>query len=221
MVGVDQYDGRPTVTIACTQLGERDYTRAQAARILAEWCEFFAAGASPIRELEFVSRTPERLFASLVGQTQLESLNVKWGDYEDLSVLQGMTRLHTLRLRGASGVRSLKPLGTLTTLTGLQVEGLKHLIDLGPLAALTTLDDLEIGGDWMSSRSVHVPSIGVLREMPQLRHLVLHTLIVDDHDYTPLLALPNLETLRVARTRGMRPSHDELAGRIPALQRLP
>ena len=103
---VSEYEGHAAVRISATQLGT-GYTDAQAKRVVKEWEEFFSAGPSPIRELEFSSRTPKRLFGALVGQTQLRSLNVKWGDYADLRPLTGMTQLRTLRLRGASAVEDL------------------------------------------------------------------------------------------------------------------
>ena len=103
----------------------------------------------------------------------------------------------------------------------VMVESLRDVHDLSPLGDLSNVQDLEVGGDWMSSRNAHVDSIGFLERMPQLRRLVLHTMIVDDEDYTPLLSLPSLKEIRVMPTRGMDPTHDELAGAIRALQPLP
>jgi hypothetical protein len=45
--------------------------------------------------------------------------------------------------------------------------------------------------------------------------LLLHTLIVDDLDYHPLLSLPNLRKVRVMATRRMTPSIEELIARLP------
>lgn len=98
---------------------------------------------------------------------------------------------------------------------------LRHVRDLSPIGQLTSLVDLEVGGDWMAPRVVHVDSIEFLLGMPQLRRLVLHTLIVDSKDYSPLLGLVRLKELRVMPSKGMRPSHDELAAAIPALDPLP
>jgi hypothetical protein len=89
ITSVAEYGGQPRIDIAATQLDD-SYTAAQARRIVAEWIEFLAAGPTPIRELRFVTRTPKRLFEALVAQTQLEALHVKWGDYDDLSVVGGL-----------------------------------------------------------------------------------------------------------------------------------
>lgn len=64
-------------------------------------------------------------------------------------------------------------------------------------------------------RKAQISSISFLREIPTLTTLVLHTVVVDDLDYSPLLALPNLKSVRVMKVRGMRPGHDELRRRLP------
>ncbi len=69
---------------------------------------------------------------------------------------------------------------------------------------------LDVGGDWMSLRIAHVDSLSFLREMPQLQRLLLHTMIVDDLDYSPILDLPALRQVRVMRARGMQPPYEEL-----------
>jgi hypothetical protein len=211
---VSEYEGQAAVRIAATQLGT-EYTAAQAKRVVTEWEAFFSAGPSPIRELEFVSRTPRRLFEALSGQTQLRSLNVKWGDFADLRPLTGMTELRTLRLRGASAVQDLRPLAGLVSVQDLQVEGLRRVSDLSPVGSMTGVTALELGGDWMTPRVLHVESFGFLRRMSQLRQLLLHTIAADDLDYTPILDLPNLTSVRVMETRGMRPSLAVLEAQTP------
>src|SRR5215203_5785145 len=100
---VDAYSGESAIFVEATQLYVE---RAFASRIVREWCEFFAAGPSPIEELGFVSRTPARLWNSLAGQTQLRVLRMKWGDYSDLSVVEQMEDLAELRLGSSPAVTS-------------------------------------------------------------------------------------------------------------------
>ena len=211
---VSEYEGQAAVRINATQLGT-GYTDGQAKRVVKEWEEFFSAGTSPIRELEFVTRTPKRLFDALSGQTQLRLLNVKWGDYADLRPLTGMTQLRTLRLRGASAVQDLQPLAGLVSVQDLQVEGLRRVRDHSPVGSMTGVTALELGGNWMTPRVLHVWSFGFLREMPQLRRLLLHTIAADDLDYSTILDLPNLTSVRVMETRGMRPSLAVLKAQTP------
>jgi len=217
---VDEYDGGSVVRVSATQLGTR-YSARQAKKIVDQWCDFFAGGPTSITDLAFVTRTPKRLFASLRGQTQLRSLGVKWGDYDDLSPLTGMHELTELWLGGASSVLTLAPLAAMPKLRELAIESLRRAHDLTPLGSLNQLRKLEIGGDWMSPRIAHVESLAFLRNLPDLEQLVLHTIIVDDLDYSPLLSLGNLREVRVMPARGMRPSHDELRAAIPALEPLP
>lgn len=182
-------------------------------------CELFASGPTPISRLAFVSRTPKRLFSSLAGQTQLTALAVKWGD--DLNPVAGMRGLEELWLGGASSVRTLQPLAKLRHLHSLTVEGLRYVHDSGPLAELNSLRSLELGADWISPRTAHIDSIIFLRRLAGLERLVLHSVAADDLDYSPLLDLPRLKELRVARVRGMQPSHEELSEAIPALAAAP
>jgi len=150
ITSISEYRGEPAIAIAATQL-DLDYTRTQATRIVDEWVGFFSAGPSPITELHFRTRTPKRLFASLAGQSQLRSLFVKWGDYEDLSALSGMDQIEALRLGGAASVRSVEPIVDLrATLTHLEIESVRHVHDLTPLGRLDGLIQLDVGGDWMS-----------------------------------------------------------------------
>ena len=214
LVEAAEYRGQSDVAVAATQLG-LEYSETRKRKVVDEWVAFFSAGPTPLRRLYLASRTPKRLFESLAGQTQLERLAVKWGDYDDLSALAGLTRLEHLSLGGATAVHDLTPLAALTGLERLNIESIKRVQDLSPLAALPSVTHLEVGGDWISPRRAHVDSIGFLRRMPQLKELVLHTIIVDDLDYSPLLDLPALRGVRVMKARGMRPTYDELKERLP------
>jgi len=214
ITSVGEYRGERVVRIAATQLGAK-FSKAEASRIVSEWVDFLSAGPSPIEELAFVTRTPRRLFESLAGQSQLRSLAVKWGDYDDLSVLHTMSQLAVLQLRGASSVRSVEPLTELRNLGALLVESLRHARDLSPIGRMEALTALDLGGNWMSPRVAYIDSIAFLRQMPQLTSLLLHTVIVDDLDYSPILELPKLEAVRVMKTRGMRPTYEELVASTP------
>lgn len=208
-----EYAGQPSIRIAATQLV--GWTRTAATRVLDEWVEFFTAGDSPIQELHFVSRTPKRLFDALATQSQLKRLELKWGDYENLKVLAEMSCLEELVLNGASSVQDLGPLAALQSVKRLEISSLKRVSDLSPIGQMRGVTSLDLGGDWMSIRIAHVESIGFLDQMPQLKELLLHTMIVDDLDYTPLQRLPSLESIRVMKARGMTPSFEELKATLP------
>lgn len=212
---VHEYDGHSEVLrLRATQLGAR-YSASQARRVLQEWVDFFASGPSTIRDLRLVTRTPARLFDALAGQTQLRSLEVKWGDYSDLRPLERLTSLTSLSLRGASKVSDVSSVGTLTSLRSLVIEGFHVLNDPAPLGQLRDLESLELGGKWTTPRNGHLPSLGFLRSLTALRELLLHTVVVDDKDYTPVLDLQRLEKVRIMATRGMRPSIEDLIASLP------
>ena len=209
-----EYRGEAQVVVGATQLGT-EYSQSQARRVVDEWAEFFASGPSPIRDLRFVTRTPKRLFEALRGQTQLEALALKWGDYADLTPVARMTDLRKLHLSGASSVEDVQPLAGLSRVENLLIEGLRRVRDLSPIGDMSGVRDLEVGGNWMTPRIVHVESFSFLRKMPQLRSLLLHSIAADDPDYAPVLALPNLTSVRVMEVRGMQPSIDVLKAETP------
>ncbi|KRF36140.1 hypothetical protein [Nocardioides sp. Soil805] len=214
IVSVAEYDGEEAIRVRATQLGT-GYSASAARRVVADWVTFLAAGSSPIRRLELTSRTPARLFEALAGQQQLESLSVKWGDYSDLSPLGGMSHLHDLSLRGASRVTTVEPLAVLPELRSLAIEGFREIEHPSPIGRLTTLTRLELGGSWTTPRNAHLPSIGFLRELRVLTDLLLHTVVVDDKDYSPLMDLPRLERVRVMAVDGMDPSIEDLTASLP------
>jgi hypothetical protein len=54
---VGDYAGQEAVKVSCTQLGT-NHNAAEARRVVAGWTDFFSSGPSTIRDLEFVTRTP-------------------------------------------------------------------------------------------------------------------------------------------------------------------
>lgn len=112
-------------------------------------------------------------------------------------------------------MRSIERLTSLGQLTTLTTDYLRHVHDVSALAELSRLTSPTLGGNWASFKHAHLSSSNFLRAMPQLEHLVIHTTVVDDGDYTPLLALPALRSVRVIPSRGMRPSFDELGASLP------
>lgn len=211
---VGEYDGQPEIDVKATQLGTK-VSATRARRIVDEWVAFLSAGPSPVRRLRFTTRTPARLFEALAGQPQLESLQVKWGDYADLSPLSGMAALRDLSLRGAAKVTDVTPLAPLTGLRSLVIEGFRRIEDPSPLGRLTALTSLELGGAWSAPRNGHLGSVAFLRALRDLDDLLLHTVVVDDRDYSPLLDLPRLRSVRVMAVRDMSPTVEELKRALP------
>ncbi|MDE9364123.1 hypothetical protein PZ938_00750 [Luteipulveratus sp. YIM 133132] len=199
-----EHPGQAAIAVSCTQLGA-GYTASRAKRIIDEWIELLS-NPTPLVGLQFTTRTPKRLFAALAGQPRLTRLVVKWGDYADLSPMGSMTQMRHLELRGASVVTDLRPLATLTNLELFALEGFRTIQDPSPLGSMRNVTDLEIGGAWMTPRNGHIANIGFVRELQALEQVLLHTLVVDDLDYSPLLDLPKLRSVRAMKVRGMQPS---------------
>ncbi len=206
------YQGQQSIRVAATQ--NDHLTATQARKLVAEWMEFFTSGPQPFTSLEFVTRTPRRLFETLAHQSQLEYLEVKWGDYNDLAPIANMPRLHTLKFQGMPAVKSVAPLAAHPSLRTLELHGLRDAHDMSPLGTMTALRDLSLGGDFNSIRIAHIDSLDFLSGLPELERLFLGCLIVDSKDYTPMMGLPNLTDAWAMECRGMRPPIRELAAQV-------
>ncbi|GAA1121783.1 hypothetical protein [Citricoccus alkalitolerans] len=206
------YQDEEAIRVAATQ--NDDLTATQARKLVAEWMEFFASGPQPFTSLEFLTRTPRRLFETLAHQTQLEQLEVKWGDYNDLSPIAAMPRLHTLKFQSIPSVTSVDPLASHPSLHILQLHGLHDARDMTALGTLPALRDLSLGGDMNSIRIAHIDSLDFLTGLPQLERLFLGCLIVDSKNYTPMMSLPNLTDAWAMECRGMLPPVRELAAQV-------
>lgn len=209
---VDAYDGESAIFVEATQLRVE---RAFASRIVREWCDFFAAGSSPIEELGFVSRTPARLWNSLAGQTQLRVLRMKWGDYSDLSVLEKMGDLAELRLGSSPAVTSLEPLASLKNLKTLELENMWRVHDYEPLGEIAGLQHLAVRGG--EGHTVRADSIEFLRHLRALETLSWSPAVAS-LDYSPILDLVWVKELRLSSKRGMTPSMTDLEWAVPGMQ---
>lgn len=209
-----EYAGQAAIRIAFRQVSG-DHTAYKARKVVDDWVTLLSDQPMAITDLQFLSRTPKRLFEATRAQTQLRRLVVKWGDYQDLSVLAGMTDLRQLQLRGASAVSDLGPLTGLIRLDRLAIEGFARIDDTSPLAHLTRLRDLELGGKWTAPRNGHINSVNFLNELKDIEALLIHTCVVEDLDYTPLLSLPKLKSVCVMAVPGMHPTCQELQRQLP------
>lgn len=214
----EQYAGQTTVAVNVGYLEE--ITAHQQAKVVDQWCEFFAAGPTGIGDLSFPMRMPKRLFDSLATQTQLRSLAVAWGVFDDLSPLQHMRRLVELELDSATSVTTLEPLRALRSLESLELGGSWRVSDYSAVGSLQDLRQLRLGGG--SEKRQHARSLEFLLQLRQLRQLSL-SLIPEGLDYSPLLAMTWVEeisvwTLETHRKR-MTPSMVDLEWALPGIQR--
>jgi hypothetical protein len=217
---LSEYDGAQRILLSPTQLGVDEFgrliPRSRMTKIVDEWCEFFRAGPSPIRYLDVISRAPKRLVASLLTQTQLRGLAIKWGDYDDISALGGMPELWTADLGGATALTDLTPLQEARSLRVLRLTDTRRATDYSPLDRLVDLEEFVLQSGFTSPR-LKIPNIAFLRGMTGLRYLVIDGQVLDG-DYSALLDRADVEELWLYRQRSMEPSYEELARRIPGMQ---
>lgn len=214
---VEQYRGQTQLDVVATQLADKGLKPAAARHVLQEWLEFFEAGPTPIRQLSLRSRVPQTLLDSLAGQTQLESLDVKWGNYADLAALSGLTNLTSLALGGASRVTDLSPLASLSQLRALTVDQAFLVKDLSPLSELVSLRELAYGNCYLGSeKNVDFSDFEWTRPLANLETLHMPGSRSINADFSPLLELPNLVYFRPPLRRAYRKQVFEYAAHSKA-----
>lgn len=215
----DQYAGQSTVAISASQVPH--LTPRQQAKLIDDWCHFFADGPSDIWDLTFGMRMPKRLFDALSTQSQLRRLSVSWGVFDSLEALESMTHLVELELESATSLTSLEPLRSLKKLQGLEIGGAWRLEDYSVIGTLTDLRQLQLGGG-PGSHPQYAESLDFLTELRALRWLLL-SVVPRELDYRPLLELTWVETMAVWSTQKIRktmtPSMVDLEWGLPGLQR--
>ncbi len=218
---VDQYAGQTSVRVAATQLDLQSLGGVERRTILAEWIHFFASTPTNIRHLDLVSRVPQELLDAVAGQTNLRSIDVKWGRYHDISPLSELRLLERVSLGGASQLASLAPLSSLSVLSALTVSHAYQLDDITALSDLRSLRALRFGNSSLGSdRSVVIADLLWVPGLSELRTLDLPGTRILNPDLTPILALENLETLGLPLRRSYRKQIFEFAERSAVFARL-
>lgn len=218
---LSEYSGEEKLSINCTQLdywieknGKKEKDKK---RILNEWCEFLKQNPEAFTELYFGTRMPQELFDAVCRQKQLKRLEIKWGVYKDISAIENLTNMELLHIGSGAGVTSIKPLSKLKNLIGLSVENFQKISNYADLSELTRLESLSIEGNGMGPQYLKIDNIDFVDAMKQLRFFRLLTERLQNKDYTPILALKNLEHLTLSPNREVSKLFDEMS-KLPKLK---
>ena len=216
VVELSEYNGEKELCINCTQL-DQSYKPKDKKRILNEWINFLSENEKAFAKLSFRTRVTQELFDAICMQRKLKNLHLKWGVYHDLSNIYKLKDLQFLYIGSGSKVESVSPLSTLKSIKGLYIENFQKVQDYSPLQVMNSLDSLTICGDGTSPQYIKVDSIGFLNNMKQLKYLRLLTIRLQDGDYTPVMALVNLEHLSLRSHRDVKKIYEELVS-LPNLK---
>lgn len=213
---ISEYSGEEELTISCTQLDSN--TQKEKKQILAEWIDFLSSNRTAFTTLSFPSRVPQELFNALCMQKRLRHLDIKWGQYPDISAIENLSELRLLNLGSGSSIQSIEPIAKLKKLQGLHIENYQCINDYSPLIALNELVSLEIYGDIWAPKNIHIKDLEFLRHMPQLRRFELCRAIMESKDYSPLSALENIEALYVYPKNKNKNQVSEILKTLPKLK---
>jgi Leucine-rich repeat (LRR) protein len=221
VVELSEYNGEEKLTINCTQLGDsftpQYKTQKDKKRVVSEWCEFLQQNHTAFTELHFCTRMPQELFDAVCSQKQLKQLDIKWGAYKDISAIENLTNIELLHIGSGSSVESIKPISKLKNIVALSVENFQKIANYDDFADLTTLESLSIVGDRMAPKFIKIDNIDFVKKMSQLRYFRLLTEQLQSKDYTPILALNNVEHLTLRSNKEVSQLYSELL-KLPKLK---
>ncbi|MEN7551704.1 hypothetical protein AAG747_27560 [Rapidithrix thailandica] len=214
---MSEYQGETNLVIHCTQLDDPSLSQKERKRIVMEWCDFLKSNPTQFTELTFGTRMPQELFDAVCHQENLTRLNIKWGVYKDISAIANLQKLNLLHIGSGAGVESIVPITQLKNLVGLSVENFRKIPDYSPLSSMKGLESLSIEGDGLGPQYIQLDSLEFLKDLSQLRFFRLLTARLKSKDYTPVLALRNVEHLSLRSERNVKKIYEELVA-LPKLK---
>jgi hypothetical protein len=208
-----QYKGARRAVIRVSQLASDGVVKAsEEKQIEADWIDFLSQRPTRIKDLTVWSRVKQQVVDALTGQSQLEKLNLKWGNYSDLTAIGLLSKLTELELGGARKVADLKPLGGLTSLRKLVVSE-AHVSDLSPIGNLTRLTSLTFGNAYLGSdKTIRILNLDWIEPLVNLQHLWLPGTNLAGLDLAVFAELPKLKTLSIPTRARHRAQIFALAG---------
>ena len=90
------YNGDETVKFACTQHSKvidfketvSDYERN---KITKSWVDFLSSEQLPLKEVQFCTVTPQKIFDAVCTQATIESLRFKWLKCKDINAISNLS----------------------------------------------------------------------------------------------------------------------------------
>jgi hypothetical protein len=122
----------------------------------------------------------------------LQSLELKWLDINDITPIEKLTNLQSLKLTQIDNLIDITPLEKLTNLQSLELQELQNLTNIKPLEKLTNLKSLILNH---LSNLTDIKPLEKLTKLQSLKLKNLYNLI----DIKPLEKLTNLKSLKLRR----------------------
>lgn len=190
------YDGSGEIILQCTQLSEKDYPKKRDRdNVLKEWIQFFTQNPNEIKKLHVLGRMNQKLFDAICYQESLEELIIKWGTYPNIQNIRNLKKLKFLSLCGNVQTKDVTPIGELEQLEALELENFTGTTDYSFIGNLKCLKQLEIHSSM--DGLIKLDNLDFLKNIKGLKHIETTGFRLHSHDYSPILALKELEYLSI------------------------
>jgi hypothetical protein len=202
--------GEPEALSISWDLG--DVSEADKKRITKGWAQRLPT-LSQLRRLRLWNHVTPAIFEAACQLRQLEVLQIKWSNVQDLSAIAGLKQLRALAIGSSTRVQSIEPLAQLPALALLEIENFKAITDFSPLTRLKALRSLSVTGSMWSRQAIE--SLEPFAQMTGLEELYLDTSGVSS--LKPLSALTGLKELGLGGRLPME-EYAWLSSRLPQTQ---
>ncbi|MCH5299123.1 MAG: hypothetical protein J1E96_05095 [Ruminococcus sp.] len=196
----DDYNGEKIAKLCCTQhtnwiWKNPDYQRK---KITDSWCRFFSEKSLPLEQVQFCTRTPQKVLDSFSNQSNVTSLRFKWLACKDITSLGKMKNLKELFIEDGSSIEDISPLAELENLEVLILGSTKKIINYSVIGNLKNLKVLGICTAQSSiNETVRIESDEFIRNLNNLRYLNLwHDAYIENNTYLSPETLKDLDYYR-------------------------
>lgn len=216
-----KYKGESEIILQCTQLSGYENPKYESAQVkkqvLNDWINFFINNPNSFTKIIFTSNTTQELLNAVCCQGNLKYLQIKSGNYSDISQIEKLSQLEYLSITSGSSIEDILPLSKLDSLIALKLWYFPKITDYSCLKHLKHLEALDIEGDGNSPRKTTIESLEFVTKLQNLRRFTWETINVKDKDYTPILSLSNLEALNIELPKNLESLYEQFKN-LPKLK---
>lgn len=146
----DEYDGGEALCLSW-DLGSVD--EAEKKKVIRAWTAKLPT-LQHLKRLRLWTHVTQPVFDAACALLQLEVLQVKWSNIQNLAAIMRLQHLRALSIGSSTRVQSIEPLASLPALRLLEIENFKSIVDFSPLTKLKTLEQLAVTGSMWSSQAI-------------------------------------------------------------------
>jgi len=183
-----EYQGEPSVRIACTQ-------RTDQAKLVRAWADALPK-LTDLREIDFCSRFPNALIQPVAQMAWLEKLRIKWSGLTSIEAWGSLTSLREFCLGSSPSLADPQTVLKWPHLKLVTFDNVRANFDTEWMSDLRNLSVLGINGSWSTSQIIK--TLWPLQGLGLETLVLINTRIVDKDSLFVCAQMKKLKTLHTA-----------------------